>query len=122
MGFIESFELRTVRTTGGIFKTEDFDIFQKVAEGLETVGEHITFTIGANVDDIGRLLNPDQVRIIISSPGRLENFWRVADRARKYRKSLAEEESVSDRGKADKLDKFITQTIQSLPHQTRGRE
>lgn len=122
MGSIEGevFERRTVGTTGGIFEVEYFGILKKVAEGLEAVGEHIGL-IGANTDDMGGFLSPDKVRVIINSPGGLENFWKVADQARKYGNSLAEKGSLSNPRKAAKLDKFIAQAIQNLPHST-GRE
>ncbi len=120
MSFIE----RRVSTTGGIFSIEDYQTFRKVAEGLNTIGQHVSITQGLSEDDLGRALDQNSVRLVInSSTARLDQyFWIVAVPTRQYRKLLVREGLLSGEELANKVDQFIAQTIQSLPHQTKGRE
>lgn len=118
MGFIESFEPRTVRTTGGIFKAEDLPIYQRVAKGLLAINEHVTLTVPqAKFDDLGMPLAEDKIRVIINSPGGLSNFWTVAEQARKYRDEIEKDEGLQKGQKTRKINAYISHAIRSLNSQ-----
>lgn len=120
---MSAIESRSVSTTGGIFRVEDYQIYRMVAKGLKAVGQIVSITEGIPVDDFGIALEADSVRLVIGGSAPLiQDFWKVSESARKQRKLLVEKGVLPGANLNRQVGRFVAREIHNLHPQARRRE